>query len=138
MPVIQNSINNVQVKFSSSVNNNVDQRIIEALKKVVKNNIAPGYALNEIFISSANDQHQSPSRHVQGNGKAIDISRINAMKMSVFYPNNAAVKAIVEAMQLEFENYVHRRENYGPYLKKKHGNDQAVPGHADHIHFSVN
>ncbi len=49
-----------------------------------------------------------------------------------------AVKAIVDAMQTEFETYLHRRENFGPLFKKKLGIDHPVPGHNDHIHFSVN
>jgi len=98
--------------------------VIDALKKVVKTNIASDHILTKIYISSANDQHQTPSRHVQGNGKAVDISRINGMKMSAFYPSNPAVKAI--AMQAEFETYLHRRENFGPSFKKKLGNNHAI------------
>lgn len=60
----------------------------------------------------------SPSRHVQGEGKVVDNSRINGNKMSIFYPDNATVKAVVDAMQTEFENYTHRRENFGPFMKK--------------------
>lgn len=108
------------------------------MKKVVKTDIAPGHALTKIYISSANDQHQLPSRHVQGNGKAIDISRINNMKMSLLYPFDPTVKAIVNAMQSKFETYIHKRENFGPSFKKKLGNNHPVPGHGDHIHFSVN
>lgn len=80
----------------------------------------------------------SPSRHVQGEGKAVDISRINGNKMSIFYPGNATVKAVVDAMQTEFENYTHRRENFGPFMKKKLDNNHQVSGHGDHIHLSVN
>jgi len=138
MPNIPNNINGVIVEFSPAVNENVDQKIIDVLKKIVKINIAPGHALTKVYISSANDQHQLPSRHVQGNGKAVDISRINGMKMSLSYPSNPAVKAIVDAIQSEFERYIHKRENFGPSFKKKLGNNNPVPGHGDHIHFSVN
>ncbi|XPF95644.1 hypothetical protein ACM9HF_06415 [Colwellia sp. RE-S-Sl-9] len=138
MPIISNRINGVLVEFSPSVNKNVDQKIIDALNLVIKNTIAQGYFLNKIYISSANDQHKMPSRHVQGQGKAVDISRINGMKMSIFYPSSPAVKAITDAIQMEFENYQHRRENFGPLLKKKLGKDKAISGHGDHIHFSVN
>lgn len=79
-----------------------------------------------------------PSRHVQGDGKAVDISRINGNKLSLSYSSNATVKAIVKAMQMEYENYSHCRENFGPYLKKKLGNDHVIAGHGDHIYFSVN
>jgi len=138
MPSIASNINGVMVEFSPNVNKNADQKIIEALKKVVKPDIASGHVLTKIYISSANDQHQLPSRHVQGSGNAVDISRINDMKMSQFYPSNSSVKAFVDAMQTEFENYTHRRENYGPLFKKKLGINHPVTGHGDHIHFSVN
>ena len=68
----------------------------------------------------------------------IDLSLINGMKMSVFYPSNPVVKAVVDARQNGFEKYPHRRENFGPFLKMKLGNNHPVPGHKDHIHFSVN
>ncbi len=138
MPNISNNINGVSVEFSAKVNKSVDQKIINALKTVVKTDAVPGYTLFKIYISSAHDQHRLPSRHVQGNGKAVDISRINGMKMSMFYPSNLAVKSIVDAMQTEFENYIHRRENFGPLFKKKLGKSHAISGHADHIHLSVN
>jgi hypothetical protein len=83
MPDIPDKINGVTVEFGSSVDKSVDQRVIDALKKVVKPGIASGHTLTKIYISSANDQHKAPSRHVQGEGKAVDISRINGMKMSL-------------------------------------------------------
>jgi len=79
-----------------------------------------------------------PSRHVAGNGKAVDVSRINGNKLSLSYTSNATVKAIVDAMQTGYENYTHRRENFGPFMKKKLGNNHTVSGHGDHMHFSVN
>ena len=138
MPVIPGNINGVLVEFSPRVNKSVDQKIINALNKAIKTNIASGHTLTKIYISSANDQHKFPSRHVQGAGKAVDISRINGMKMSVFYPSNPTVKAIVDAIQTEFEAYAHRRENFGPFFKKKLGKSYPISGHGDHIHFSVN
>lgn len=138
MPNIANNINGVLIEFSPNVNRNVNQRVIDALTLVVKPNVASGQVLTKIYISSANDQHVVPSRHVIGGGSAVDISRINGMKIALFYPVNPSVKAIVDAMQTQFETYSHRRENFGPFLKKKLGMNHPVPGHADHIHFSVN
>lgn len=138
MPDILSSINGVIVEFSPAANKSVDQRIIDALRMVARPDIAQGHVLTKIYISSANDQHKLPSRHVQGAGKAVDISRINGMKMALSYPSNPAVKAIVDAMQMEFEKYPHKRENFGPSFKKKLGNNALISGHGDHIHFSVN
>jgi len=58
--------------------------------------------------------------------------------MILAYPGDLSVKAIVDAIQAEFESYAHCRENFGPAMKKKFGADYSIGGHADHIHFSVN
>jgi len=112
--------------------------MIEGLRRTIRADIAEGHVLNEIFISSANDQHELPSRHVQGGGKAVDISRINGMKMSVYYASSKSVKAIVDAIQTAFEGYPHRRENFGPSFRKKLGAVASIDGHRDHVHLSVN
>jgi len=138
MPMIPGNINGVLIEFSPNVNKSVDQKIIDALKHLLSKNAASGHVLTKVYISSANDQHTFPSRHVQGAGKAVDISRINGMKMSLFYPSNISIKAITDALQNKFESYPHRRENFGPLFKKKLGNVHSVSGHGDHIHFSVN
>lgn len=114
MAIIGNEINGVRIKFAPAVNWEVDPRMIQGLRRAIQTDIADEHVLNEIFIASANDQHELPSRHVQGGGKAIDISRINGMKMSVYYASSKSVKAIVDAIQAAFEGYPHRRENFGP------------------------
>jgi hypothetical protein len=136
MPAISCSINGVTVDFKSTVNKEVDQNMINGLKACIKTDIASGYTLNSIYISSANDSHTSPSRHVMK--KAVDISRINGKKMITYYGNDAEVTEITKAIQIEFENYPKRRENFGPYLKKKLGVAKDISGHNDHIHLSVN
>lgn len=112
--------------------------MIDGLRHCIKPNIATGYTLTKIYISSANDSHTFPSRHVQGAGKGVDVSRINGMKMGIYYSSNQTVKNITDAIQNSFESYAHRRENFGPLFKKKLGSPHAVAGHNDHIHLSVN
>ncbi|GAB5535394.1 MAG: hypothetical protein Rubg2KO_16430 [Rubricoccaceae bacterium] len=131
-------MNRVTIEFAPSTNRNVEQRILDALEHVLSRAIAMGYVLNKIYISSANDKHKYPSRHVQGKGKAVDISRINGQKMSVHYPSDPSVKAITDALQAKFESYQHKRENFGPLFKRKLGKPYPIAGHGDHIHFSVN
>ena len=138
MPQLPSSINGVTIEFSQSVNKTVDQKIINALKHCIKPNIAKGYALTKIYISSANDSHKMPSRHVQGSGKAVDISRLNGLKMSLHYKTNKTVQEITNAIQNTFETYAHKRENFGPLLKNKLGKPHPFSGHRDHIHISVN
>jgi len=138
MPQIPSKINGVKINFALTVNKNVGRKVIQALKLCVKPKIASGYLLKKIYISSANDSHKLPSRHVQGNGKGVDISRINGMKMGLYYKSNKTVKSITDSIQNCFELYPHRRENFGPLFKKKHGKPYNVSGHQDHIHISVN
>lgn len=136
MAQIPVSINGVTVEFGSSVGNNVTEAVIDGLKHCIKPQVASGYSLTKIYISSAYDSHEYPSRHMQH--KAVDISRINGTKIAIGYPENASVKTIVDAIQDEFETYEHRRENFGPHLKKKNGANYDIGGHSDHIHLSVN
>lgn len=137
MAVIPNQINNVQVQFGLNVHNSVDSNLLGFLLQAVRPNIVDGPTFSSIYISSLKDQHNLPSRHMQGAGKAVDISRINGMRMSAHYPGDPAVKQITDALQLAFENWEGRRENFGPLLKRKHGKNYPVSGHTDHIHFSV-
>ena len=136
MAQIPSSINGVAVDLGPGVGNDVHQRVIDALTHCIKTNIAQGHTLSRIFVSSAFDSHQLPSRHMQH--KAVDISRINGVKIVLGYPQGGATKAIVDAIQDSFEGYAHRRENYGPHFKKKNGQPHAVSGHNDHVHLSVN
>ncbi|QBG34446.1 hypothetical protein [Litorilituus sediminis] len=138
MASIPQSINGVTVRHANSANLNVEQALLTALQHCIKKDIAKGFTLSQIYISSANDSHKFPSRHVQGKGKAVDISRINGKKMSVSYGTDKEVTAIVDAMQQKFESAPGRRENFGPSTKKKLGSAHSVSGHKDHIHFSVN
>ena len=136
MARIPANINGVAVEFAETVNNDVNDWVIEGLQVCIKSDVSPTRALENIFISSAHDgTHDQNSRHYMG--KAVDISRLNG-KHIITYPDDPEVQAIVQAIQETFENYPERRENFGPYFKKKLGKPWAVPGHQDHIHLSVN
>ena len=136
MAQLPSTINGVTVELGDGVGNDVAERLIDGLKHCIKSQIAAGHSLSNIYISSAYDSHVMPSRHMQQ--KAVDISRINGTKIAIGCPQGGTVKAIVDAIQERFEEYPHRRENYGPHLKKKLGQPWTVSGQADHIHLSVN
>jgi hypothetical protein len=136
MPMIPSIINGVTVELGSHVKGEVTTILIDGLKHCIKRDIASGHALETIYISSAYDSHSLPSRHMQQ--KAVDISRINGIKIVLGYPQSSAIKAIVDAIQSSFESYRERRENFGPHFKKKLGKKWSVSGHDDHIHLSVN
>src|SRR4029078_2576142 len=114
MPAVPSHINGVKVEFELEVNNDVCVSLITALKHCIKTNIAPPYELLKIYISSDADQHVMPSRHAPH--KAVDISRINNIKIAIGYPGEAATVAIVNAIQNAFETYSGRRENFGPHM----------------------
>jgi hypothetical protein len=135
MATIPSSINGVAVDFASAVKNNVVQSVIDALRHCIKPDIAPAHPLARIFISSARRQGSTTSRH--NTGKAVDISRINGIKMVTGFPSDPQVKAIVTAIQNKFESFPKKRENFGPAVKKKEGVNFPISGHKDHIHFSV-
>ncbi|MDR2153891.1 MAG: hypothetical protein LBE78_02515 [Burkholderiaceae bacterium] len=136
MAQIPSLINGVLVQFSGVVVNDVDQRVIDALELCINPHVATGHSLTSIYISSAFDSHQIPSRHMQH--KAVDISRINGIRIAVGYPQNTSLKAIVDTIQDTFEGYSDKRENFGPHIKKKMGMSWNIAGHNDHIHLSVN
>jgi hypothetical protein len=135
MATIPSVINQVTVEFGEDVVNDVDQRMVDGLKHCIKRDIAPNVVLTKIYVSSAFDSHTMPSRHMQQ--KAVDISRINGTKIVIGYPQGGATKAIVDAIQDSFESFAFRRENFGPHIKKKLGQNKTVAGHDDHIHLSV-
>ncbi|MBK8264684.1 MAG: hypothetical protein IPK80_25500 [Nannocystis sp.] len=132
---IPSAINNVTIEFAATVDREVDERLVEGLRHCIKTDIAPGYTLHTIYISSASDSHVAPSRHAQS--KAVDISRINGKRMSEHYGAGGEVTEITQAIQSSFETFGHRRENFGPSIKHKLGESYSVGGHADHIHLSV-
>jgi hypothetical protein len=135
MVKIPSNINGVNIEFAPGVNNEVEKHLLEGLKHCIKKTFANTTTLTSIYIASASDSHIFPSRHAQG--KAVDISRINGTKIILGYPGTKFVKLIVDAIQTTFESYSGRRENFGPFLKKKNGSTYSVSGHLDHIHLSV-
>jgi hypothetical protein len=136
MPAIPSNINGVTVNFASAVNKNVQQLVIDALRHCIKPDVAADHQLDSIFVSSARRQNPNSSRH--NTGRAVDISRINGVRMLGGFNTNPHVKAIVKAIQQRFESFPERRENFGPALKKKLGEPFSIDGHKDHIHLSVN
>ena len=126
MSTIPDKINGVDLEFASDVDRDISDNLLDALKSAISNEIN-GYELKTLWISSAKDHHQCPSRHVSGN--AVDVSRVNGMKLGVHYPNDSVVKNIVDGLQERYESSPKRRENFGPHFKKKEGVDKEVPGH---------
>ena len=136
MKKIPSDINGVVMELASGVTNEITDEMFDAMRYAIKKNVAAGYTLNKLWVSSAKDSHSCPSRHTTGNG--VDISRVNGKYLSNSYDSDLEVKNIVDELQTTFESAPKRRENYGPTIKKKEGEDNPVSGHKDHFHWSVN
>ncbi len=146
MPAIPSTIDGVNVVFAPNVNNDVTPKMVAALRAVISTGIAPGHVLHTIYVSSARRKQPTASNHPYG--RAVDVSRINGIRIDPGFTNDASVRAIVMAIQTAFESAPNRRENYGPAFLKKSGallkttNPSAYarlePMHRNHIHMSVN
>lgn len=152
----------------------IDTLLIRSLKEILeetnKHLVATGAPpITSIHISATtNGKHSTNSNHYKG--MAVDISRINGVRMIrhnyslILYmtefqrlntpdpgirndlKNKDLVLLYQRILQLQasMQNFVERRENFGPFLKTKHFRQNGtnnftyeVGGHKDHIHFSV-
>ncbi|WP_298295876.1 hypothetical protein [uncultured Litoreibacter sp.] len=136
MPNIPNQFSEVTMEFAPGVNKEVSQNMLTALNETISKNAVAGQTIEKLWVSSAKDSHSCPSRHVSG--LAVDISRVNGKKIGEHYVSDAAIRAIVDGLQAKFEMASNRRENFGPTIKKKLGQNHDVSGHVDHFHWSVN
>lgn len=136
-PSIGTTVNGVTIEYATGADNGVKASLVTLLKAVVKKDVANGHTLEKIHVSATtNGVHGTNSRHYSG--QAIDISKVNGKYMSVSYPSDLAVKAIVDALQDEAEKQVGIRENFGPKFIHKHkALKTGIDPHDDHIHFSV-
>ncbi|MDR2092815.1 MAG: hypothetical protein LBP58_05815 [Azoarcus sp.] len=136
MPTIPYNINGVELEFHADVNRDVKPELIDGLNFLIVPDVVVGYTLRNIYIRSAFDSHALPSRHMMQKG--VDLSRFNGVLCVQGYGINPETTAIVQALQTRWEQWGGRRENFGPFFKKKLGQPHAVAGHHDHIHISVN
>lgn len=138
---IPESINGVIIEVDESEERLVHPSVIDGLQFLIIPDLNPTWELEMVYISCAYDVkgHKWPSRHAMG--KAVDISRLNGHKMSVYYSSlGSECRILTQDLQARWENYENRRENFGPHMKKKLGMDWSnrIKGHRDHCHFSVN
>lgn len=137
MATVATKINTVDVTFNSGVVNDITDKMLKGLEACIKEKVAADETLLSINFSSIKDSHEGKvSNH--NYGRAVDINKVNNIKISVGYPQNGTVTKIVKAIQDAFEEFDGKRENFGPHIKKKEGNNWTVGGHADHVHLSVN
>ncbi len=108
-------------------------RLINALIGAL-NEAATLTGITKIHIKAITNGVHGP-KYNHAKALEIDISRINDVKILMM--NGGSGNAQTFALQTAFENQLYRRENFGPNLKKKLGGPLTVPGHKDHIHFSV-
>lgn len=135
MPTLPTTLNGVRFTFHPNVNADVDPRLLAAIASVARAGVPYRFLLHSVFIRSASDSHVMPSRHAQS--KAVDIAALNGRPILGHYGTDPEITELVNRLQQEWERVPGRRENFGPHLKLKSGVAHPVPGHHDHIHFSV-
>ncbi len=135
----------VTVKFkdtssdSHSSDNKVDENVKTTFEGAVKE-AAKTTTITEITVTATTngDHDSSASRHYAKNGgKAVDIGGVNGKSVSSIGDADP-----VKSLQNAFENQTGRRENYGPSVTKKSGEDKSnvktiTSTHQNHIHWSV-
>lgn len=118
----------------------VSSKLVSSLEQALKeaNEVLPkDYRIFEIYISSTtNGRHSSNSNHYHGT--AVDISRINGIRMTQLGSNIQ-----IRELQNALDRTPLIRENYGPFAKNKTYLDGSrseslyIRGHRDHIHFAI-
>lgn len=98
-----------------SANKEVAKHLIDGLKFALNqanNNLSSLDKVFEIYIMvTTNGSHGPYNNH--SSGTAIDISRINGIKMIL------GVTEPIRELQEAFDDYEFIRENFGPYFKHK-------------------
>jgi len=138
MAAIPTVLGLVSIQFKDCVGNDIDDNLLNALRKIIRQGIPGTHLLNSILVSSAFDSHENKPNSNHNKKAAVDISKINGKSILTHYGNDPEITHIVQRLQDEFEKIEGRRENFGPYIKKKCGKPYTVGGHLDHIHLSVN
>lgn len=123
-----------------SADDQVASSLVESIRQALNqanSNLGPTRKITSIYImATTNGSHSPNSNHTKGT--AVDISRINGVKIANLGPNDQ-----VQALQNGFDGYNGIRENFGPHFKHKTYPDGSVNlnfpvgGHGDHIHVSV-
>lgn len=135
----------LQFGTTKSDNKNANQEVSIDLIASIKNAIeqanyklSASEKITSIYImATTNGKHSPTSNH--SNGTAIDISRINGIKMSL-----SGVTNQITELQKGFDGFIWIRENFGPAFKHKYYNSNGtwdlnynIGGHKDHIHVSI-
>lgn len=146
-PLVLSNGTQIDVTFGTSKDNiNANQPValdlIEGLKFALQeanDNLSDSQQINTIHISTTTNGHSNSNSPNHPNGVALDISRINGVRMIV-----SGLTDQIKELQIAFDNIPHIRENFGPYFKHKYllESDEwdynwPVGGHLDHVHISI-
>lgn len=132
--MIKNNIDGVEIDYKRGAENPVDSVLADRFESAVglTKNEYPG--LNKLTISATTNAHRPPSLHV--NGFAIDIARVNGIRIGSGYGGNPFVTSVVRSLQT---NLGGAYENYGPAMMigPRAASDYLIRSHQDHIHYSI-
>ena len=146
-PLVLSNGTQIDITFGTSKDNiNANQPValdlIEGLKFALQeanDNLSDSQQINTIHISTTTNGHSNSNSPNHPNGVALDISRINGVRMIV-----SGLTDQIKELQIAFDNIPHIRENFGSYFKHKYllESDEwdynwPVGGHLDHVHISI-
>lgn len=125
-----------------NANKPVATALINGLKHALQAanaNLDPDNQITSIHIMATTNGHGTAGTSNHLKGTAVDISRINGVKIATMGTNEKIVH-LQEAM----DTFPDVRENFGPYFKHKYFKetgtwdyDFPVSGHQDDIHISI-
>lgn len=143
MATCPDSLNGVSFTFGANVDRALHDDLMAAMQAIIRSDLAPAGETLTLHISSISEAggHGRNSRHYAPPRKAIDISRVNGKRLSVFYPSDAFVTQVTQELQRRFDAFARRRENFGPFAMQKFGQPYGDEGlkemHRSHMHFSI-
>jgi hypothetical protein len=121
------------MEFAPGADNPVDSILADRFERAVSSTKQENPALKKLWISATTNDHTWPSLHVDG--FAIDVSRVNGIRMLGAYGRNPLVTSVVESLQVHI-GIQGAYENYGPMFMEG-PRPHSVPVHNHHIHFAI-
>ncbi len=135
--LISEKIGGVQIRYTKpGAKNPVDSVLADRFEEAVGLTKLDNPDLNSLHISATTNGHKPPSLHVEG--FALDISRVNGIRMGGGYGQNSTVTTVVNSLQTNLGE-VGAYENFGPYMMNgpRPPTDALIQQHSNHIHYSI-
>jgi len=133
---LSENANGVKVNFDKGANNPVDSVGADQFEAALNQTKLDHPDLESINVSATTNGHPCPSSHC--NGYAIDVNRINGIRMAEGYGQNSSLTRIVNSLQTNLSNAGPFYDNLGPsqMTAPYQATDYLRTQHSNHIHYS--